>query len=155
MINRIKKFFEDLTAQQLSSSGADIVDNIPLATAALLVEMTRVDEEIKQEEINAVRQIIQTRFGLSSSESDELMRLADHSVTQATCYHEFTSLINKQLEYSKKIQIIELLWQIAYADEELQKHEDHLVRKIANLIHVSHRDFIAAKHRIQEQRTSS
>ncbi|MGD8559291.1 MAG: TerB family tellurite resistance protein, partial [Gammaproteobacteria bacterium] len=70
----------------------------------------------------------------------------------ATCYYEFTSLINDEFTPADKAQIIELMWQVAYADDELEKYEEALVRKIADLLYVPHTQFIAAKHRVKSQR---
>ena len=81
------------------------------------------------------------------ADTEELIRLAEEETKQATDYYQFTSLINKGFSQEEKIQVVELMWQVAYADGHMDKYEDHLVRKLANLMHVSHKDFIAAKHR--------
>ena len=85
---------------------------------------------------------------LTSEESEELLNLAAQQVDNAACLHEFTSLINQSFSKKKKTLIVEMLWRAALADRELNKYEEHLVRKVADLLHVSHKDFIRAKHRV-------
>ena len=72
-------------------------------------------------------------------------------MTQATDYHQFTSLIAKNFDQAQKIKVIEYLWMIAYSDYQLDKHEEHMVRRIADLIYVPHKEFLQAKHRVQRQ----
>ena len=69
---------------------------------------------------------------------------------KATCYYDLTRLINNGFSAAQKVKVIELMWEVAYADDKLQKYEEALVRKVADLIYVPHSDFIAAKHRILE-----
>ncbi|MEJ2143466.1 MAG: TerB family tellurite resistance protein [Gammaproteobacteria bacterium] len=122
-----------------------------LATAALLIEMTRVDEHIKPEEQTMLAAGIRRTFGLSEHDTGELIRLAEQEAHDATCYHAFTSLINKNFSREKKIRVVEMLWEIAYSDHELDMYEEHLVRKISELLYVQHGDFIAAKLRVRER----
>ena len=74
------------------------------------------------------------------------MVLAAAQRTQATDYYQFTSLINRGFSYTQKITLIQLLWEVAFSDGELDIYEEHLVRKIADLLHISHMDFIKTKH---------
>lgn len=150
MANSIKQFF-DKWLSPVANSEQEVGEHaLQLATAALMIEMMRIDYEIKDEERLSVTAIIRTTFQLSVEETDELVRLAEQEAKQATSYYEFTSLINKNFTPEQKIQVVENMWQVAFADGELDKYEDHLIRKIADLLYVPHRDFIAAKHRVQE-----
>ena len=97
-----------------------------------------------------VQATVRKRFGLTAAQADELLRLAEVEVRQATDYYQFTSLINRNFTPAQKEHMIELLWQVAYADGALDRYEEHLVRKIADLIHVPHRIFIATKIRARE-----
>lgn len=145
MIGAIKQFFDKRIG--VGADGADIDRRLQVATAAMLIEMTRADFDVSQEELDTVVGALRTTFGLSAGETNELIRLADEETKQATDYFQFTSLINKRFMPEEKIKVIELMWQVAYADGRMDKYEDHLVRKIAGLLHVSHKAFIAAKHR--------
>ena len=80
--------------------------------------------------------------------ASDLISMAEQERNDATDYHQFTSLINKNFTAQQKVKIVECLWQVAFADGALHEHEEHLVRKIAELIYVPHRAFINAKHRV-------
>ncbi len=146
MISTIKKYFDKQIASG-TESGDTTKHRLQVATAAMLIEMARADFDVHPEEIEEVTQAVQTTFGLSQADTEELIRLAEEEAKQATDYYQFTSLINKGFSQQEKIQVVELMWQVAYADGHMDKYEDHLVRRLANLMHVSHKDFIAAKHR--------
>jgi len=151
MISTIKNFFEKNIKP--SSGGRDEVTEHALqtATAALLIEMMRADTEITEEEKRTVTNTIRSKFGLTGEETDALLQFAEKEIWDATGYFQFTSLINKGLTYSEKVKVIEHLWEVAFTDGILDKHEEHMVRKIAGLIHVSHKDFIDAKLRVKKK----
>lgn len=149
MANIIKQFFDQWLTP--ASPQQEVGEHtLQLATAALLIEISRVDYEVKDAERQAVTAAIRSAFQLSSEETDELIRLAEEEARQATSYYGFTSLINKNFTPGQKVQVIEHMWQVAFADGELDKYEDHLIRKVADLLYVPHSAFIAAKHRVQE-----
>lgn len=152
MLEHIQKFFETRIAPMMrDATSADAEPAYQLATAALLVEMTRADYEVKDEERQSVTKAIQRAFGLSAKETDELVRLAESEADNATSLYEFTSLINAHFSPEQKQRVVELLWRVAFADGELDKYEEHLVRKVADLIYVPHRQFILAKHKMKDQ----
>ena len=146
MINSIKSFFE--THFQTAATVEDTKHQLKLACAALLIEMMQQDHEIHEMEQQAVKKVLAEKFELTDDELHELYQLAKQEADQATDYHQFTRLISEHYSLPDKIQLIELLWQIAYADGHLDKYEEHMIRRIADLIYVSHADFIKAKHRI-------
>ena len=94
---------------------------------------------------------LQARFGLAAQEVDTLMGLAAEEAKQATDYFQFTSLINKHFSREQKIEVVENLWQVAFADGHLDAHEQHFMRKIADLLYISHADYVAAKQRAREK----
>ena len=149
MVNTIKQFFEKYVKP--SSKDMDSISEhaLQIATAALLIEMMRADAGISAEEEKKVTATIRSRFELTGEETAALIELAGDRVWQATGYFEFTSLMNKGFSYEQKIKVIEHLWEVAYADGILDKHEEYMVRKIADLIYVSHKDFINAKLRVK------
>lgn len=120
---------------------------LQLATAALLVEMMRMDGSVTADETAAVTTALQTRFGLGAEEAGALMALATGEARQATDYFQFTSLINKSFSAEQKIEVIESLWQAAFADGRLDAHEQHFMSKISDLLYVPHSAYIAAKQR--------
>ncbi len=152
MLQFIKRFFDSYIALPTKDTNADAEEHAyRLATAALLIEITRADYEIKEEERLAVTDAVQRVFGLSPAETAKLVQLAELESKNATCLYEFTSLINSQYSIEQKEHVVELLWEVAFADGRLDRYEEHLVRKIADLIHVPHLKFIKAKHVVKER----
>ena len=147
MFASIKRFFDaNLTAATQARNPVDRERAYQLATAALLIEMTRADHDVKSVERNAVTQAVQRAFDLDGSQTEELLALAEQEADTATSLYEFTRLINRHFDAKQKEHIVELLWHVAVADGEIDKYEDHLVRKVADLIYVPHLSFIRAKH---------
>lgn len=152
MIDSIKRFFDaNLTAASEAGSPAEQEHAYRLAGAALLVEMTRADHDVKGIERDAVARAIERAFELDASETDELLALAEREADSATSLYEFTRLINRHFDADQKVHFVELLWHVALVDGELDKYEEHLVRKVADLIHVPHRSYIRAKHQAADK----
>ena len=148
MIDAIKKFFDDKIKSSAVMQADESERNLRVATAALLIEMMNADFECTEDERGAIRALLRERFDLAPEEVDEIFSLARQQVENAVSHYQFTSLIKDAFSYEQRVQLIELLWQVAYADATLQKYEEALVRKIADLIYVRHADFIAAKLRV-------
>lgn len=147
MLNAIKSFFE----QNISATQpVDRDHQLRLATAALLIEMMYQDHKVNVEEQQTVSSILQEKFDLSDAETRELYRLAEDEAREAVDYFQFTNLIARECSQEEKIRIIEYLWTIAYADKHIDALEEHMIRRITDLIYVSHRDMIQAKHRVVE-----
>jgi uncharacterized tellurite resistance protein B-like protein len=146
MLKSLREFFD----QRIGAEAPAGVPAIQRATAALLAEMVRIDRDVTPEEQAIAHRAIREKFGLSQAESATLLQLADEEVRQATDYYQFTSLINREFTQEQKVRVIELLWQVAYADDELSAHELHLVRKVAGLLHIPDSVYIAAKMRAKD-----
>ncbi len=151
MLRAVTHFFRKHITPSLGNPGRISEHSLQIATAALLIEMMRADAEIKEDERNAVMKTLQSRFHLSGGEIDAMLKFAEEEIRKATGYFEFTSLINKGFTYEQKVKVIEHLWEVAFSDTAVDKHEEHMVRKIADLIYVSHKDFIAAKLRVRKR----
>jgi len=149
MLNNIKSFFEKNFMP--TDVGLDKDHQLKLATAALLIEMMMQDDKAHDTEKKMIQKALQDKFQLSESETGSLYELAEQEVKSATDYHQFTSLMAKNFTQAQKIKVIEYLWLVAYADEQLDMYEEHMVRRIADLIYVSHKDFLRAKHRVKQQ----
>jgi uncharacterized tellurite resistance protein B-like protein len=122
-----------------------------LAAAALMFEIVRADASVEESERTVMRAALQSSFGLSTEETGELVRLAETESKGAASLYEFTSLVDAGLDASQKKRIVELLWLVTFADGRKDAHEEHLVRRIAGLLHVPHPDFIDAKQRARER----
>ncbi|MBS3916276.1 MAG: TerB family tellurite resistance protein [Sulfuritalea sp.] len=149
MLSRVRDFFERHIAGESSAQGND-QHSIKLATAALLVEVMRIDDATTPAERAAVERAVRAKFNLSSQETDQLIALAEEEARQATDYFQFTSLINQRFTQPQKERVIELMWQVAYADAAIDAHERHLLRKIAALLHVPDSANLAAKLRARD-----
>ena len=141
MLKTIQNFFTDA----LQTPENEPVINIGLAAAALLVELIYTDDKVLKEEKDTLFDILQEQFGVESQDIDELVKLAEQEVKESNDLYQFTRLINDNYTYTQKCTLIKALWQIAYADNELDKYEESTIRKIADLIYVDHSDFIKAK----------
>jgi uncharacterized tellurite resistance protein B-like protein len=148
MLSSIREFFERHIAQP-DDRDERAQHSIELATAALLIETIRSDSSISDAEREAVLNAIRHKFSLDDREAEHLIRLAEDEVRQAVDHFQFTSLINREFTQPQKIRVIELMWQVALVDADINAHERHLVRKVADLLHVTHPDMISAKLRAQ------
>jgi len=165
MLQSIRDFFDRNIGTQVSAHASAHASattgsfgsphGIQVATAALLVEVIRSDASIAASERDAVLRAVREKFELSSDEATTLFALAEEQVQGAHDYFQFTSLINREFTQQQKQRVIELMWRVAYADDELSAHENHVMRRIADLLHVAHPDYIAAKMRARDAAASS
>ena len=147
MILRIKKFFESRLIISETTSQNDIDHKLKLSCAVLMLEMVHVDDDLHKNEAQKIRHLLQRQFDINGSETEELLAIAHEEKISATDYYQFTTLINRHYSQEQKIYLVEQLWHIAYADDSIDKFEEHLVRRLAELLHVPHRHFIQSKHR--------
>jgi uncharacterized tellurite resistance protein B-like protein len=120
---------------------------LQLATAVLLIEVMRSDADCADVEHETIIKILKKRFLLTDAEVTQLTERGLRTAMAANDLYQFTSLINRELKLPEKIRIIEYMWQVAYADKKISSHENHLMRRMADLLHISHGDYIAAKMR--------
>ncbi|GAB2690507.1 TerB family tellurite resistance protein [Aliiglaciecola sp. 3_MG-2023] len=123
---------------------------IELATAVLLFEIMRADGKFEASEQDTYQQILKTHFDLTESELASLMKLSSDQAKQAVDYHQFTRTINQHCDVQEKRQILESLWRVAYADKHLDVHEINLIRRISDLLHIPHSEFIQSKLKVTE-----
>ncbi len=119
--------------------------HINLACAALLAEVMRADHSIDAEEEQALALVLKNLFNLSSSECSELLQDALQRVEISSDLFQFTAVINQQLDTAAKFRLMTGLWQVAYSSNGLDKYEEHIIRRIAELLYVPHSEFIRAK----------
>lgn len=124
-------------------------EDLRLAAAVLMVEMSRADYEVDEAERRAIRKAVVRHFELSESEADELIEAAESEADAAVSFYRYTGLINEHWGPREKARLVEALWRIAMSDEDMHHFEEHLVRKLAGLLHVPHREFLKAKHRVE------
>jgi uncharacterized tellurite resistance protein B-like protein len=154
MLKKLREIFNNslINPDHDDSAGRDHA--LRLATAALLIEVVRADYEEDIKETEAVIRQLQTHFDLTEEETlllvEEAAQKADHSVS----LQEFTRLLHEHLSEKEKHSVIEMLWLIALADDHLDKHEDHVVRKVAELLYVTHGDLIRIRNEVKDAHES-
>jgi len=145
MIEAIKKMLQKGGDRDKSVAGIDKQQLIKMAAAVLFVEVMHADHMVEKRERQIVKQALQESFLLSSHEAEELLQLAEERVKDVTSLHEFTSLLHGQLTNEEKVMLLEQIWRIALADNDVDKYEEHLVRRIGELLYIKHSDYIRAK----------
>lgn len=150
MLNSIKQFFENKLVNNEEEPTSSSIAKTDLACAALLIEVINSDHKLEEQETQAFFSVLQNNLNIPGEDIDELVELAENQAKEATSLYEFTSLINSDYDYSQKVGLIENMWRIAFSDNNLDKYEDHLIRKISELIYVSHSDFIRAKLKVRD-----
>lgn len=148
MLQAIRDFVEQRIITPAGDGRSDPEYSVRLATAALLVEMSRQDDQIEKVEREVAAAALRDHFGLDVEEVAELYALAESEADEAIDYYQFTSLLKERLSHSQKEQVIELLWRVAAADGHIDRYEEHMVRRIAELLYLPHSSFIRAKHRV-------
>ena len=150
MMNLIKNIFSN---RKNNSDNENHINSIrvELAYAALLIEVVKSDYEIDERESKKVLEILNKKLNSNYDDLHQIMELAKNKSDEATSLYEFTRLINDEYVYEEKVEMIESMWNIAFSDQRLDKYEDYLIRKIAELTYVSHSDFIKSKLKAKER----
>lgn len=120
-----------------------------LATAVLLIEVVRADGEIQGPELDAVIDTLRHRFSLSPTDLDALVELARHRSEHAHDLFSFTERLNEFLDATQRVRLFESLWKVAYADGKADAHETHLLRRVADLLHIKYADAVGARLRAE------
>ena len=147
MINKIKDFFDKKTEESVDSSHS--VVNI--ATAALLIEVMTIDGNMDTNEIASIKKNLSEILDISESEILELIELSQEEVEEATSLYQFTKEINANFDLDQKLDLMTALWQVALADDYLDKYEESIIRKISDLIHLRHSEYIQCKSNARNQ----
>lgn len=147
----IRKLFEQVRDAISESAGEKDKsesrgDAIRLATAVLMIDVARADDVFDESEFDRVLQLVERHFHLEPETAAELVNLAADEAEELVSLHHFTEILHTHLAEHEKARIIELLWQVAYADGSLDKYEDSLVLKIGDLLHVSRGAVMRLKH---------
>ena len=150
MIKSLKSYLDNFL-QESPDNNVSSKNKIELAAAVLMIEISLADENIGDSEYKIIKNIFLEQFHLDEAEIDELISLAENEVDHAVSLHEFSETINNELSATEKINIIENLWCVAYADAYLHKYEEYYIRKITDLLHVSHSDYIKTKLKAEKR----
>ncbi|HUI35438.1 MAG TPA: TerB family tellurite resistance protein [Stellaceae bacterium] len=121
------------------------------ALAVLLIEVARSDDRLANIEESVIERTLSRRFGLNREEVLRLVEAAEERALQATDLFHFTQAVVENFSEAERVGVVEMLWEVAYADGELTGGEDSLIRRVAGLIYVSDRDRGEAKRRVRER----
>ena len=149
MLNKLKSFFESLSETDADEELSE--KQIQHAAAVLLVEAMMADHQVTENEIQQLVSSLQDLFEISAEQSAELLQLAREKQDKLVSLQEMTSIINKRKDQKIKKDIVFAMWCIALADENKDKYEEHLIRKVAELLYISHSDFIQARLRAENR----
>lgn len=148
MLRSLKQLFTELVA--LPAQPID-PHELEVISAALLVQLAGIDQQVDSSELETIRQHLSAVFKLDAAQIEEVMALAHTRADASTSLYEFTSVLNQGCTPEQKIQVVRELWKVAYADGQLDRYEEHFVRRAAELLYVPHQDFIRTKLEIQPQ----
>ena len=141
MIGALKALFE-LPERESEESKQH---RLHVAAAAMLIETARADFTQDEDEQAAMKTLLSKSLGLPETEVQELIEAASNRVDDATSLYEFTRVINDHYSAEQKVQLIGAMWAVAYADGNLDKYEEALIRQVAELTYVPHQDYIRCK----------
>lgn len=147
MLKKIQAFFAADTSNEADDEAA-----LHLAAAMLLIEVAKSDRSFGELEIDRLKGVLRREWSLDDSDLTELVSVAHDAAEANASLHEQIALVNANFSVQQKLNLVRGLWEVAYADDQLHHHEELLIRRLADLMHVSHTDFIRSKHRVLEAR---
>jgi uncharacterized tellurite resistance protein B-like protein len=146
MLDRIRRLLGgQSTAAQV---GTHSFEERQLAAAALMVEAATMDATFDAAERGRIDRLIQERFGLSPAEAADLIEQAEQAASTSVEWQGFTRAVKDGFDHAERVQLIEMLWEVAYADRRLHDYEASLLRRVAGLLYVSDRDSGEARKRV-------
>jgi len=148
MLRALTGFFEQTFGSDTTGKTATREHELALATAVLLIEVARADFSEDEIEVEAVTRLLISHLDLSEAEVAELVGDAQAHADHSASLQSFTRQLHEEIDNEEKLRIVEMLWKVALADSTLDKHEDHLIRKVAGLLYVSHSDLIRIRNRV-------
>ena len=153
MIETLKKFFDELTGGAKHPSDFDEAD-YRLASASLLLHAAAIDGNIAEVERNLLHELLKQRFDLDDVATNKLIATATTAEHEAIDLYHFTHLLNRLLDDDGRCRIIEMMWQIVFADGHVTEFEDNLIWRTADLLGISARERIALRRRVTRKSKS-
>ena len=144
MIKRIKDLLSNFSKQE-EEIAEEKISTLDKACSALLIEVAYADKIFDESEIISLKESLKETYNIDEQIIDELISDAKKTVDESTSLYEYTRVVNDEFDYSDKLELLSRIWKLAFADGNLDKYEDHLIRKISDLIHISNSDFIKIK----------
>ena len=146
MKNIFSKFFKKETEQPEKET-----DKVISACISLMIEVSMADQSIDDEEIESLKRTLSEKFDIESSEIENLIIEGKETQKESTSLYDFTRVINDDFSFEEKFKLIESMWEIAFADGNIDKYEEYVIRKVSDLIYISNDDFIKAKLEVKNE----
>lgn len=147
MFKKLNDWFE---SQLQHRQPNDSQHTVELATAVLMYEIMRADDNFLASEQSMFEELLDHHFSLTNEEKAALLDSSAEHAKLSVDFQQFTRVLNDNCEMTEKRQILESLWRVAYADEHIDAHEVHLIRRISDLMHIPHSEFIQTKLKVTE-----
>ena len=133
------------------AAAAPQTNDVQVAVGALLVEAAFRDDMFETAEREAIKQLLAARYELSDAATEELLQASEKAKAESLELFNFVRKLLKDMDEPQRVEVIEMLWEVAYADGVLDAHEDAMIRKVAGLLYVSDFDRGAARRRVREK----
>ena len=147
MIERLKQFF----AASDNTPETPDAHQLTVAATALMVQLSRVDSNQDDAELKTIVDCAVNSQQVTREEAEDILADALSQADDATSLYEFTGQLNEHLDQPQKQALLESIWRVAFADGRIDKYEAHLIRRMADLLHLNHREYIQARHRAEGQ----
>ena len=151
MIKTLGQVLDNLMSDDSAKEDADPIGDTRLAAAALLVHASTIDGYVEETESERLQAVLKQRYGLSDEQLHELVVAAERSERDAVDIYSFTSKLKKALSEEERLEIIEMMWEIAFADGEVHGYEENLIWRTAELMGISARERIRARKKVESQ----
>lgn len=154
MFDQIRKIFSNnISSEAKVGKKKDDSEKkkLQIATCAIFLEMAKSDDNCTEEESKEIVSTMQRTFGLEKEYVDELIDLANQRLDQSVSIYEFMGIINNNFSPDEKFELMKNLWRLIYTDKKLDKYEDQLVKKLGTMMHLEHKDVIAAKLMVKKE----
>ncbi len=148
MIRKIKDLITKISNKEEIEESSTLLQ-LDRACAALLIEIAFADKNFDEREKESLKESLLKSYAIDVETINEIINDAEKTVEESTSLYEYTRIVNDEFEYPQKLNLLENLWKVAYADETLDKYEEHLLRKISDLVHISHSDYINVKLKVR------
>lgn len=149
MLNALKSFVRELTFGE-SGTKTFAEDDKRLAAAALLFHLIDIDGVIEESESDKLREILQKHYDLSEQETSELIAAAKQRDEEAVDLYGFTSVLKRTTDENERLAIVEMMWEIVYADGHVHEFEDNTIWRVAELLGISTRDRMTLRHKVAQ-----
>lgn len=127
------------------------VDKVVSACISLMIEVSLADQSIDESEIESLKKTLSNKFDIKEAEISSLISAGKESQEESTSLYEFTRVVNDDFSFEEKYSLIKSMWEIAFADGNIDKYEEYVIRKVSDLIYISHDDFIKAKLEVKNE----